>query len=155
MDAKNYGRHIELTVDLDEEVTTRVETMQVSRQMTDQAMLLFRGTVEYQDMPSTLVDLVYDNPRILPVSLKELKGEYANYTEVAMQLGQENGAIIPFTQMYHKDSPKLAEFARAIKQLQTVDWRAALTAPLPPSGRIVHLVAPPEIQRKHKKLVNV
>ncbi|KAK2075515.1 hypothetical protein QBZ16_002551 [Prototheca wickerhamii] len=53
-----------------------------------------------------------------------------------------------FSQMFTNDDPYVAQAVWEIAQLKGVDLRAALAAPLPPSGRIIDpAFAPPSIKR--------
>ncbi|KAK2075516.1 hypothetical protein QBZ16_002552 [Prototheca wickerhamii] len=136
--ALDYHRSIEHTVELGDDATTYVRVVRVSRMLTDKAMLFFRGTVEYQDSAASRVTLTYDDPRIIPVYTRQLTGEFAGYTEVGLELGHAGTEIITsFTQMYANDDPYVGQAVCEIAQLKSVDWKAILAAPLPPSGRII------------------
>ncbi|KAK2075517.1 hypothetical protein QBZ16_002553 [Prototheca wickerhamii] len=152
--APNYPRTFERTVTLPEGVTTHVEVMPIRWKHIDDAMVFFHGTVEYKDDASSNVELVSDTPRMVPVYTKQLTGEFAGFTEVGLELGQAGTKrITSFTQMYANDHPYVAQAVWEIAQLKSVDWRAALTAPLPPSGRIIDpAFAPPSAKRVRRPI---
>ena len=152
--APTYPDFIDRTVTLPKGKTTQVAGVHSDRRQTKQAMLFFRGVVEYKGDAASRRELVYDDPRIVPVYTKQLAGEFAGYTEVGLELGRAGfrGSRL-FSQMYANDDPYVAQAVWEIAQLKGVDWRAALAAPLPPSGRIIdRAFAPPSVKRVRRPI---